>query len=99
MKKWIVFITGLIVALSLVAAITGCGEEETKPEERTELILATTTSTQDSGLLDEWVPMFEEENPYVVKVIAVGSGAAKRMSMRLAANSGRTRSIASSSAC
>lgn len=79
MKKWIVFITGLIVALSLVAAITGCGEEETKPEERTELILATTTSTQDSGLLDEWVPMFEEENPYVVKVIAVGSGAAMEM--------------------
>ena len=44
-----------------------------------ELILATTTSTQDSGLLDELVPMFEEKSGLSVKVIAVGSGAALEM--------------------
>jgi tungstate transport system substrate-binding protein len=40
------------------------------------LILATTTSTQDSGLLDVLVPMFEDETGYNVKTIAVGSGQA-----------------------
>jgi tungstate transport system substrate-binding protein len=41
-----------------------------------ELILATTTSTQDSGLLDVLVPMYEKQTGDKVKVIAVGSGAA-----------------------
>ncbi len=43
------------------------------------LILATTTSTYDSGLLDEIVPRFEERTGVTVKVIAVGTGAALRM--------------------
>jgi tungstate transport system substrate-binding protein len=43
------------------------------------LILATTTSTQDSGLLDALVPRFERERGIEVKVIAVGTGAALRM--------------------
>ena len=41
-----------------------------------ELILATTTSTQDSGLLDVLVPLYEKATGDKVKVIAVGSGAA-----------------------
>jgi len=79
MKRWMILVAGLLVTLALVAMVTGCSEEETKPVERTDLRLATTTSTQDSGLLDEWVPMFEAENPYTVEVIAVGSGAAMEM--------------------
>lgn len=47
-----------------------------------ELILATTTSTQDSGLLDVLVPMFEKQTGYVVKPIAVGSGQAMIMGER-----------------
>jgi len=46
------------------------------------IILATTTSTQDSGLLDVLVPRFEKERGIVIKVIAVGSGAALRMAAR-----------------
>lgn len=46
------------------------------------LILATTTSTQDSGLLDVLVPRFEAETGTRVKVIAVGSGAALEMARR-----------------
>lgn len=38
------------------------------------LILSTTTSVLDSGLLDVLVPMFEKENNCKVKVIAVGTG-------------------------
>ncbi len=40
------------------------------------VILATTTSTQDSGLLDVLVPMFERQTGYVVKTISVGTGQA-----------------------
>ena len=44
-----------------------------------DLILATTTSTQDSGLLDVLIPMFEAETGYKVKTVAVGSGEAIKM--------------------
>jgi tungstate transport system substrate-binding protein len=44
-----------------------------------ELILATTTSTQDSGLLDVLVPAFEQLSGYTVKTVAVGTGAALQM--------------------
>lgn len=47
-----------------------------------EIILATTTSTQDSGLLDVLVPMFEAETGYTVKTVAVGSGAAIEQASR-----------------
>jgi tungstate transport system substrate-binding protein len=43
------------------------------------LILATTTSTQDSGLLDVLVPMFEAQTGYTVQTVAVGSGQAMQM--------------------
>ena len=43
------------------------------------IILATTTSTQDSGLLDVLIPQFEKETGYFVKTIAVGSGQAMKM--------------------
>lgn len=43
------------------------------------LILATTTSTQDSGLLDVLVPMFEGQTGYNVQTVAVGTGAALAM--------------------
>ena len=54
-------------------------DAETKPQE---LILATTTSTQDSGLLDVLIPMFEEQNNINVKTIAVGTGQALEMGTR-----------------
>jgi tungstate transport system substrate-binding protein len=40
------------------------------------VILSTTTSTQDSGLLDVLVPMFEKKTGSTVKVISVGTGQA-----------------------
>ena len=44
-----------------------------------EIILATTTSTKDSGLLDEILPVFETETGYSVSVVSVGSGEAMTM--------------------
>jgi len=42
----------------------------------TSVILSTTTSTQDSGLLDVLVPMFESKAGYTVKTLSVGTGQA-----------------------
>jgi tungstate transport system substrate-binding protein len=61
------------VTLALVVGVA-CGDSQT-----TSIVLATTTSTQDSGLLDVLLPRFEQEHGIEVKVIAVGTGAALRM--------------------
>src|SRR2546430_13652809 len=47
-----------------------------------EVILATTTSTRDAGLLDSLLPVFERQTRLHVKVIAVGSGQALAMGRR-----------------
>jgi tungstate transport system substrate-binding protein len=49
------------------------------PPANAALILATTTSTQDSGLLDVLIPLFEQQTGYIVQTVAVGSGAAIKM--------------------
>lgn len=80
----------IIVVLSLFAiALSACVPVASAPTQSpaTEnsapaipnLILATTTSTQDSGLLDVLVPMFQEQTGYVIQTIAVGSGEAMKM--------------------
>lgn len=56
-------------------------EESTEPRPGQEghLVLATTTSTDDSGLLDFLLPMFEKEAGVTVDVIAVGTGQALKL--------------------
>jgi len=61
-----------LLVIALVALAGACGGDD----EKGELILATTTSTQDSGLLDELVPAFEADSGYTVKTVAVGTGQA-----------------------
>ena len=63
----------LFVALVILAACAPAA-----PANK-DLILATTTSTQDSGLLDELVPVFQKDTGYVVKTVAVGTGEALEM--------------------
>ena len=46
------------------------------------VILSTTTSTQDSGLLDVLIPIFERRTGYTVKTIAVGTGQALALASR-----------------
>lgn len=46
------------------------------------VFLATTTSTQDSGLLDVLIPLFEKESGYIIKTVAVGSGQALIMGQK-----------------
>jgi tungstate transport system substrate-binding protein len=48
----------------------------------TQLVLATTTSTQDSGLLEVLIPRFEQLTGYQVKTVAVGTGQALALGAR-----------------
>ncbi len=48
----------------------------------TTVILSTTTSTEDSGLLDTLVPMFEKKTGLTVKTISVGTGQALALAAR-----------------
>ena len=73
-KKILVFIA---LVLSIILSGPVLSTEKVK-----DIILATTTSTQDSGLLDVLIPVFEKEAGYVVKTIAVGSGQAMAMGER-----------------
>ena len=47
-----------------------------------EVILATTTSTADTGLLDVLIPIFQQKTGYMVKTIAVGTGQALALGSR-----------------
>lgn len=58
---------------------TPISAEPPAPPANPNIILATTTSTQDSGLLDVLVPMFEQQTGYKVQTVAVGTGAALKM--------------------
>lgn len=69
----------LAMMLSMTAVLTACGSDEETQESKGTIILATTTSTKDSGLLDAILPEFEKESGYTVDVISVGSGEAMEM--------------------
>lgn len=82
MRKYII---GCLMVM-LAVFYTGCSSAPTKQggssaqsKVNTEMILATTTSTQDSGLLDVLLPVFEQKTGYKVKTIAVGTGQALAM--------------------
>jgi tungstate transport system substrate-binding protein len=68
---WITF----LLSLPMVFSSTAPAAEKMQKN----IILATTTSTQDSGLLDVLIPLFEKETGYFVKTISVGSGQAMKM--------------------
>ena len=65
-----------LLALALVAACGG------GPNERPRVRLATTTSTENSGLLGYLLPAFEKEHGIEVQVIAVGTGQALKLGER-----------------
>src|SRR5260370_30417286 len=66
----------LFVSCLFLALVAGCGRQAET------IILATTTSTQDSGLLDLLVPMFRDQTGIETKVIAVGTGQALQIGRR-----------------
>jgi len=70
----------LLAALTLVVTVPShlpAGEAASK-----NVILSTTTSTQDSGLLDVLVPLFEKKSGYSVKTVSVGTGQALELTAK-----------------
>src|SRR2546425_4073597 len=69
----------LLVLLAALALLAAGRPADAAPKV---VILSTTTSTQDSGLLDVLVPMFERQTGYTVKTVAVGTGQALALAAR-----------------
>jgi len=82
MRSRFALLLSLLLVMTLMAGAcapsTPAATEAAAPSDPN-LILATTTSTQDSGLLDVLIPLFEAESGYTVQTIAVGSGQAMQM--------------------
>ncbi len=65
---------GLLTLILLAVAATGATAAE-----ESFIVLASTTSTQNSGLLDHILPRFRQRSGIVVRVVAVGTGQAFRL--------------------
>ncbi len=80
MRHWLLALA--LVMVSGCAPLAAPTPTSTPPANKRDLILATTTSTQDSGLLDVLVPLFQQQTGYQVKTISVGTGAALALGAR-----------------
>ncbi|SMC76156.1 substrate-binding domain-containing protein [Sporomusa malonica] len=70
----------LVILMSFILTACQKAPESAVPTPaKPEVILATTTSTQDSGLLDVVIPAFEKKTGYKIKTISVGTGQALAM--------------------
>lgn len=75
-KRYALLFLVLILSLSVLIGCGGDEPEKVDGSDRKELILSTTTSTEDSGLLGYLLPIFTEETGIEVKTVAVGTGKA-----------------------
>ena len=83
MRRAIVEVGALRLALAIVLALGACAPFGGNAGGKgSALLLATTTSTQDSGLLDALIPDFEKRHGYSVKTSAVGTGQALEIGTR-----------------
>lgn len=71
-----------ISVLALVLLLAGASPAPAQAPASRTLIVSTTTSTQDSGLLDVLVPLFERRSGYSVKTVSVGTGQALALAAR-----------------
>ncbi len=79
MKRILSILFLFVILLSACAPAAPIPTEAPAAPVNPNLILATTTSTQDSGLLDVLIPLFEKQSGYTVQTVAVGTGAALKM--------------------
>ena len=69
-------ISSYLMLIALAAAPSGAILAWSAEPAQRNVILSTTTSTQDTGLLDVLVPLFEKQTGYSVKTVSVGTGQA-----------------------
>ncbi|AKL94378.1 ABC-type tungstate transport system, periplasmic component [Clostridium aceticum] len=88
-SKSFLIVSFVLVLMMIFVGCAGSPQEAPPAEEtpqdaapqvaNTNLLLSTTTSTENSGLLDAILPVFEKETGIEVKVVAVGTGQALQM--------------------
>ena len=74
MRRSLSFVLALVLSCAVAASAQAPGSKT--------IILSTTTSTQDSGLLDVLLPLFEKQSGYSVKAISIGTGQALALAAR-----------------
>lgn len=79
MKKMITGLCLAALAAPLFAQVPSAPEAAPVPAKNKTIILATTTSVQDTGLLDVLIAAFQKGRDWTVKAVAVGSGQAIQM--------------------
>jgi len=82
MKRLPIYVIPLVLFTTLL--LSACGSVDSRIPMKTapanpNLIMATTTSTQDSGLLDVLIPAFEAQSGFKIQTVVVGSGAALKL--------------------
>ena len=71
------------IVLAVLMLVTGFDRDLcADPNSRRPILLATTTSTRDSGLLDRLIPVFEAQTGFRIKTIAIGTGKALALGKR-----------------
>jgi tungstate transport system substrate-binding protein len=83
-RKITTLLAGFVMAATISSVFIGCSNKENNTKQGDKLTnntitMATTTSTQDSGLLDYLLPKFKEETGVEVKTVAVGTGQALKL--------------------
>ena len=79
-EKWFaVMLVAIVVTMTGQMLVNAQDKAATSQPASKDLILATTTSTVDSGLLDVLIPVFEKQTGYRVKTISAGTGQALAM--------------------
>ncbi len=78
-QRFTIFLLLLVSLLFLVGCDCGKKDEDTKNTDKGSIVLATTTSTYNSGLLDVLNEAFTKESGIGVKVVAKGTGAALKL--------------------
>ena len=81
-RRWRLGVDSLLILGLLLSLPRPTLAQDATPRDDKDVILATTTSTADTGLLDALAPLFLEQTGYHLKPIAVGSGAALELGER-----------------
>ncbi len=69
-------IINIAILIVIISLLTYALYQSGNPDSKNTLLLATTTSTANSGLLDEIIPDFEDNYDATVKITPVGTGQA-----------------------
>ena len=90
-KKLLYCLLSVLMVVGLAAGMVACSAPAPTPAPtpaappkpaNPEILMSSTTSTRDSGLMDVLIPVFQQKTGYVMKPVYVGSGQAMTMGQK-----------------